>query len=350
MSQWLFNEHLLSAKRRGLRLLQEDVEQIEEEDEDDLVTSILTNFACMLSEDEVDDPTNDLEGTFDEWCMSTGELSESDTELLKQVLSEVAREAYGKANDENIRGVLRILKTTPATSYTTPNQSGLQPLPGETGVRAFLKQLRVAKHADAFGNDDVFQAKDVNVFHRAKHRYGHPYTDFNNQRSTQTALKNPTLNVHSEAEEPFTAIDSVGLGINVHYRVLNTLTGEYLTKKIDKRQAESVASDLNSEYRRVLLGEIETPLQEEYTLPALPIQESLRQPLNPAYAAYLNKSNPAWTMGGNLHQSNHQSTVVSDFKAAQLLIERRKEKFGENENRRDEFDAIRAVQQRAVKR
>ena len=29
------------------------------------------------------------------------------------------------------------------------------------------------------GNDDVFRAKDVKVFDRVNHHYGHPYTDFN---------------------------------------------------------------------------------------------------------------------------------------------------------------------------
>ena len=264
---------------------EEQIEEAEDNDDvNDFVFEALTAFAQAV-DDEVLEKSSEynLEGTLDDFC-SWQEFDEDTIDLLKGCLVAVSKEAFGEGTDEDIRSTLRILRTTPATTYTTPNKSGLQPLPGETGARAFFKQLRVAKHADSYGNDDVFQAKDVKVFDRAKFRYGNPYADFNNQKSTQTALKSPTLNV--TMKEAFCAVDSVGMNIKTQWRVLNKLTGNYITKQFDRTQAEELASDLNAEYRRVLLGEIETPsssLQEGYTLPSLPIQESLKQPLNPRY-------------------------------------------------------------------
>jgi len=140
----------------------------------------------------------------------------------------------------------------------TPNEEGMTPLPQETAARAFLKTLPIQAHPDPYGNEDAFSAKDVSVFQRAKNNYGYDYKtqgDFNNQQSTKNVhvLRNPTLNVSTE--EAFVAVDSVGLGSRTAWRVVNKLTNEYITRSIQKEDAERIADELNARFNQELLSE-----------------------------------------------------------------------------------------------
>ena len=145
----------------------------------------------------------------------------------------------------------------PKSESKTPNEKGMTPLPQEPGARAFLKTLKVSAHPDPYGNDDSFSAKDVSVFQRAKNNYGYDYKtqgDFNDQGApNKHVLRNPTLNVSNE--EAFIAVDSVGLGFVVDYRVVNKLTNEYVTRKMHKEEAEELAAELNAEFEEILIQE-----------------------------------------------------------------------------------------------
>jgi hypothetical protein len=115
MSNSLFEETLRQTSPLTAMTTKPMLCEEEEEEEDDLVTNILSAFSQTLTEDEIDDLDLDLEDYFEQWCEATGELSEDDTELLKQVLTTTAREAFGEGNDEDIRGVLKILATSPSS-------------------------------------------------------------------------------------------------------------------------------------------------------------------------------------------------------------------------------------------
>jgi hypothetical protein len=355
----LFETTLMSTKHRGLEPLDED------DDEGDLVTSILTEFSQSMTEDELEYADIDvLENYFEDWAMETGELSEDDIVALKRILMNVAEEAFSGEPEntaENIRSVLKVLQSSgektkpskgstldtlskrPEISTTTANVLG----PTPKGVRAFLDQLKVLKHSNYAGNAASFQAKDVKVFDRVKNRYGHPYTDFNSQKPTQTALANPRLNVATEA---FAAVDAVGMNMNHQHRVVNLLTGEYVTGYCNREDAERITSDLNSQFQLAMIAEglPEQPVVMSKVLPSTPLQEGLFDNSNVAkYAAYLNKSTPSKTMDGGMYQStNVDITAMADFKATAALQSRASNKFvGETET--TEQNALRSRQMKS---
>jgi hypothetical protein len=224
--------------------------------------------------------------------------------------------------------------------YTTPNKDGMQPLPNEKGVRAFLQQLKVSKYGDPVGNDAAFQAKDVKTFDRPKNRYGHPYADFNNQKSTQTPLANPRLNVQTEA---FRAVDSVGQGMRHQWKVLNRLTNEYVTHRmLNKEDAIEMASNLNKEFLRTLT-ELNVPQVQHRQLPATPLQEGLfvhDQARMNSYVAAIERTNHpmSYSVG-----ATPRTGAIHDLKQTALLVEMRKARFGEDTFNSDELSAIHSV-------
>jgi hypothetical protein len=165
----------------------------------------------------------------------------------------------------------------------------MTPLPGETSTKSFLKKLTVAQYADPYGNDYL---GGVKAFDREANRYGYNYSaknDFNNQKP-EWPLANPSLNVNTgrtDESRVFEAIDAVGLGALIHWRVLNTLTGEYVTKQVHKEDATRIARDLNNEFVK-LLGEAR---KENAPIASLPIQEGLHTELNPKYLQALQRQN-----------------------------------------------------------
>jgi hypothetical protein len=350
---------------------------------------------------------------FDSWCESN-ELSDEAISVFRETISEAAEQSYGNANDDSVRSLLKTLaQPFPKATETTPNKDGLTPEAGETSTKRFLAQLRTFKHPDPYGNQSL-DADHYKAFDREANRYGRNYSyanDWNNQRPTWP-LANPKLNVNSGAtdqREAFEAVDSVGLGAKVHWRVVNRLTNEYVTRQIEKTQAESIAAELNQEFaEQVELHEsvsrkhfeqvvttvkaIDDPqkrqahadhnavlfaqqnprfdharfhkacgtvhvnkgkVQNESSLPATALQEGLLQNDAARMDRYLDAMNKSiahsrgHTMDGGKYQStNTDITAMADFRATALLREQSKSKF-EGKTGVTEQDAVRSRQSKA---
>lgn len=213
------------------------------------VTEVLRTFANGLDE------SADLGTSFDSFCHHY-ELSEEDAAWIQDVLIETTKLAFGgrrDADDDAIRSFLKTLSQPfPKPTKTPPNQDGMTPRAGEHAIKEFLRKLEVAKHPDPFGNDG-YSADKYKAFDREANRYGRNYSyknDYNNQTPSRP-LANPTLNVDT-GNKAFEAVDSVGMGVPMHFRVVNKLTNEYVTKPIHKEEALQIASDLNREFEQVL--------------------------------------------------------------------------------------------------
>jgi hypothetical protein len=354
------------------------------------------------------DPDTSLEDNVQQFSEHM-ELDDEDSETFIGLLNDLLESAEVQDEDTAKSFLASLAKPYPKAERRYPNQEGMTPLSGETGTRAFLKNLPVDAHPDPYGNEG-FSADKYKAFDREKNRFGCNYSaknDYNN-RSPDYPLQNPILNVNTSRSNVYEAIDSVGMGIKVHYRVLNKLTNEYVTHKIEKDQAEQIAADLNNQMHKQSLDEavsrkdfrtvsnvvraIESPqkrqefadhharifsaqnprfdhqkwydacgtkcpskLHQEAAkpIPSVPLQENLFKPLNPAYAEYINKSvNPANSrvMDGGAYQSTNPAiTAVADFKATAMLNERAKAKFVGN-TETTEHQAIRSKQQRSLPR
>jgi hypothetical protein len=405
----LFETTLMATKHRGFKPLQ-DSEQVEDEQvpelDVDAITKIIEAFAQSLS--TVHDWA-DLSDTWNRFCLEN-EIPEQSVEIFTETMVEAARQTTGGETDQHVKSFLRqIQKPFPAPTTTTPNREGMSPRPGETSTKDFLKQLKVAAHSDPFGND---YRGGVKAFDRDANRYGRNYsykTDFNNQRPTWP-LANSDLNVNTgRTDEAFAAIDAVGLGALTHYRVVNRLTGEYVTKQMHREDAQQVAVELNAAFaQEVELHEsvsrkhfqqvantvraIENPKKrqefadhhaalfsqrnprfdharfhaacgtqcpsggklrnEGNQLPSTPITEGLHNRDDAKMARYVDAINKSmtyqqdFTMDGGKYQSTDTSiTALADFRATALLQERNKTKFAGKAM--TEQDAVRSQQSKA---
>jgi hypothetical protein len=210
-------------------------QDVQDDEDSAFVLEALTAFAQDLEANELDeDSDSDLETIFDAWCECCEITDPATIDILKGVLVETAKEAFGEGSDSDIRSLLSVLKTTPKVTYTTPNKEGMTPLAGEHGVKAFLTQLKVAKYGDAYGNDG-FDASKYKAFDREKNHFGYNYSaanDYNNQKPSRP-LQNPTLNVSTDNkafEAVYRAVDSVGQGFRHQYKVANLPSRRYLCK------------------------------------------------------------------------------------------------------------------------
>jgi hypothetical protein len=400
MTNNLFEQHLFSTKHRGLQPLQES-EQVTESDAA-LITDAITAFANSL---ETVEDFVDLEESWTNWC-AYHELSDQTINVLQDTLIEATEQTFGEASDASIKSFLRQLqKPFAAATTTTHNKEGMTPEAGETSTKAFLKKLTVAVHPDPYQNDYL---GGVKAYDREANRHGYNYSyknDFNNHRPTWP-LANPDLNVNSGATDQkesrvFKAVDSVGLGSLVHWRVYNTLTGEYVTQQIHKEDAQQVAAELNAEFaQQIELQEsgptrkhfqqvantvraIEDPKKRQEfadhhaalfaaqnprfdharfhaacgtkhkgkvqneAIASTPIQEGLLHrddaKMN-RYLAAMKRQN--FTASGDVAQSNHPSTAASDWRAAQALINEQRRK----EDAVTESNAVPSKQNRNVRR
>jgi hypothetical protein len=377
----LFERHLMATtllNEPDTPLLDEEVQEW---------TDVLTTFAANL------DDSDDLGEHFEAFCQ-INIFSEDEAASFQNALIGITEQTFGEATDDHIKSFLKTLNQPyPKATQTTPNQSGNSPQSGELAVRRFLQSLTVDKHANPYGktNDDAFSAKDVKTFDRIKNRYGHPYKPYNNQRPSRP-LANPSINVDIN-NRAFECVDAIGLGNKMHYRVVNRITNEFVSKQMEKTQAEAMAAELNFEYRKVLdehIAETGGPLDEggmptrkhfeqvaatvkaiedpkqrqhfadhhaaifakanprfdharwhaacgtqhvnkEAYIPSLKIQENLLKPADPRYAQYLERMNANFTMSGSLAQSDHSINHASEWKKTAQLINERKAKFEENE-------------------
>ena len=329
----LFTEHLRHSSFATKPFAEADEEANSEVNE--FIFEALTAFAWALDDDMLAEESEyDLEDLSDQWAAFEELTDEETISVLKGCLAETAAQAFGSPDDESIRGVLRILKTAPKATATTATVLG----PTPRGTKAFLQQLKVLKYGDSYGNDDVYAAKAVKQFPKDKFRYGHPYSDYNSQKPTQIALKNPTLSVHTEA---FRAVDAVGQGFTHQWRIYNVLSNEWVSPLMLKSEAEAATAELNQMY----VQELHEAANGQQAIPTTHLQENLsvrdENRMN-RYLEALNRQN--FTMSGSIAQSGGGSTMISDMKAAAQLINERKARFGEDENVRDELGAIHAYQ------
>lgn len=303
------------------------------------IAAIFTEFSAGM------DAYEDLEEAFDSF-MDHCEFDANTRQFLANTLIEtVSRETNGRVEDDDIKSFLKSLARFPKSTKTTPNEIGLTPLAGEHGTKAFLKTLVIQKHDEPFGND-AFNANRYKAFDRLAHRFGKNYDpddDYNNQRPSRP-LASPTLNVDTN-NRAFEAVDSVGMNARTHWRVVNTLTGDYVTNQIEKTVAEHIADEINREFVALVQQHNRRALHEA-NIPSTEIQHNLLKPLDPRYVAAFEKKN--WTMGGSVAQSGYSTSPITDMKAAALLVEKRKEKFGENDV--SEHNAIRTKQQKHLKK
>jgi hypothetical protein len=386
----LFEQHLLKTAAEAA-----EARQVTESNE--LIADAITGFAQSL--ETVEDWT-DLGESWALWC-ELNELSEDAIEVLQNTMIEASEQAYGGAEDHQIKSLLKILaQPFPKAGSTTPNKEGMTPEAGETSTRGFLKQLKVAAHPDPYGNDYL---GGVKAYDREANRHGYNYSyknDFNNQRPTWP-LANPSLNVNTGATDEsrvFEAIDAVGIGAKVHYRVVNKLTGEYVTRNMHQEQAEEIAADLNRKTQDLHEGvsrkhfeqvaatvkAIEDPqrrqhfadhhagifaqqnprfdlarwhaacntqdinkgkVQRNEAMASLPLQESsYLRPLDPRSIEAFNKFNaqPNYTASGNVTDSDHTVNHAAEWRATQNLLNEKKARF--ERNRVSESDAVRSKQ------
>jgi hypothetical protein len=256
MPPLLFSKHLEQTK-----LLRESSTPFLDEEIETLENTVRTFAESYLNEpDDID------LGEFFESFVQYQEYSQWEAAILEGILIEATELATGEdATDENVKlflesFVAQLAKPFPKATKTSPNREGLTPLEGEGGVKKFLRSLTVFKYPDPYGNDDSFSAKDVKVYDRVANRHGHPYSaanDWNNQKP-DWPLANPILNVQGEGRA-FEAVDSVGVGALIHWRVKNNLTGQYVTRQIHRESAIQIAAELNQDFLTSLHESIEDP-------------------------------------------------------------------------------------------
>ena len=221
----------------------EDSTPLLDEDTQDFIA-----FLTILS-DSLDD-TLDLEEQIDQFA----DINDLDENVLKHTLIEIAAGATGgQGNDRDIRRFLKALSQKPTTTTRHPNSSGMTPFATEKAVKDFLRSLPVSVQADPYHNTG-FDAVRYKQFDRTKNQYGHDNVEFNNQKPSRP-LANPTLNVNTgrtDEARAFEAIDAVGFGSKVSWRVVNRLTNEYVTRYIHVEDAKQIAAELNNDFQRAL--------------------------------------------------------------------------------------------------
>ncbi len=92
-----------------------------------------------------------------------------------------------------------ILKTQPTSRSFNPfNKGGYHPHKGETGAKAFLKQLVAHDPGEPFENDFLGGVKQ---FDRKAHRFGHDNVDYNDF-DNKGGLRDPNVQVsHQEYDD-----------------------------------------------------------------------------------------------------------------------------------------------------
>jgi hypothetical protein len=246
----LFNQHLWQSLPLHAQRIVENSDapfQDEREEYGDAVVDILQTFAethaDILDEDG-------LEEYFDEWCFEENGFAESTVRILKDVLNLSAEQEFGQIAEDNIRSLLKVLAHPLQSTETTVADivdGRIPSLPSD--AREFLRQLRVQKRKDSYGNSDAFSAKNLKVFDRAKARYGHSPASSMAGADNFPVLANPRLNV----SENFTAIDAVGMDQTHQWIVVDVNTNQILTPYLMKHEAINLAASLNKQSE--MLGE-----------------------------------------------------------------------------------------------
>jgi hypothetical protein len=316
----LFGAHLRGATTSG-ELTGSDFALTEEalrEDTEDLL-GLLEKFSVNLAD------TDDLEEHFNAF-VDINELPETEAEFLETALIEATQNVFGKhATDARVKAFLKTLSKQPGITKTTPNKSGMTA--AESGIRKFLASLTVDKHDDTYGNRGIDAANYKQFNRHGKNNYGHDNVEFNLQPNRP--LVNPRFNV--SVREAFAAVDSVGMGMNHQYKVVNVLTGEYVSRMINKDVAEEIAADLNNDFAVALQESRKQPSPNE--IASLPIQEGLHRPIPRSYLSDFSRQQKLMS-GGAVAETPAQA-----WKKNQQLIDSRKAAFDED-NTLNELDSI----------
>jgi hypothetical protein len=314
----LFETTLIATKHRGLRSLSEsEGASLSERNDTSEVIELLQQLAVTIN------PQTPLSDSM-ELFAAANNLSPDDLSFLEKTLIEATERALetDTIEEDDVRSFLAQLnKPFPKPTETSATVLGATP----KGTQAFLNQLKVQKHPDAFGNDDVFRASDVSAFNRAAHSYGHGYEPFNDQPNKP--LANARLNV--SVKEAFGIVDTTGFGERVAngYRVVNKLTSEFVSKPMHHATATQIAMDLNDEFAIAVAEAQEQELAEQPVpsdIPSTPITESILVPLS---SDKMNRYLAAFEQQKtNSNAVDQPSTIVSDWKVAALLQEKQRAK------------------------
>jgi hypothetical protein len=340
----------------------------EETTDDNLldITEALQPFAHFLELDQLDeseDTNIDLSASYDNF-IELYSIDEESAEYIAAVILESSQKMFGDSEDDTAIHFLRQLSKSLETERGEINKSGMTVPNTQIGSKAVLALHPVSRVKDAFGNLG-FSSDRYQYFPRGENRFGKE-AEFKdpNQAYNQIGgfpLMNPVLNVNTAggaanlakklpSGRAFESVDAVGIGAITHYRVLNKLSGQFVTNQIHKEQADEIAAGLNHEYEQVLsehpdlIKEFERATSKPSEIPATNLQEGLNNHSNiQRYASYLSKTAPRLDSGSRIATDTVASQAISDFKATQKLI---------NENRRpdDQIDEMAALNARSTGR
>jgi hypothetical protein len=98
-------------------------QDLKDDQDSEYVLETLTAFAHDLEANELldeDDSDTCLETIFDTWAECYQIPDQYTINVLKGVMVETAKEAFGEGSDSDIRSLMKTLATTPTVSYTTP--------------------------------------------------------------------------------------------------------------------------------------------------------------------------------------------------------------------------------------
>lgn len=194
--------------------------------------------------------TDELSESLERFAIAQN-LSPNELSFLEQTLLRATERAFQSdtIDESDVRSFLALLSKPagkPDTS-TVADQRGYEPHPSETGVNAFLRQLKVQTHPEPFGNDWLGGVKQFN----RKPHYGKANVDVN-AMSAVNQLANPRLRVSNENEAIFSAVDAVGLSQRHQYKIVNNLTSEYCSSFMNCEDAEQACIELNGEMAQLI--------------------------------------------------------------------------------------------------
>ena len=277
----------------------------EETTDDNLIdiTEPLQLFAHFLELDQLDeeeDTSIDLSASYDNF-IELYSIDEESAEYIAAVILESSQKMFGDSEDDTAIHFLRQLSKPLETERGEINKTGMTPLKNEIGSKALLSMHPMSKVKDAFGNLG-FSADKYTYFPRGENRYGKEAEFKDPSQAYNSAggfpLMSPLINVNCgnggnanlakklPSGRAFESVDGVGIGSLVHYRVLNKLTGEYVTGQIHKEQADEIANDLNQTMHQTLaenpelIKEFEPATSMPSEIPATPLEEGLNDHSN----------------------------------------------------------------------
>ena len=216
------------------------------------IRDLLTKLATIAN------PQTELSDSMELLAVSE-KLSPNDVALLETTLLQATARQFDITEEDNlsesdVRSFLALLNKPfgkADTSTTVDDMDGYRPHKDETGARAFLRQLKIARHPEPYGNDFLGGVKQFN--RHGKNNFGHDQIDYD-FASARGQLSNPILNVDADKqyEAVFSAEDSQGMGFRHQYRLLNRVTNQWCSPQMNKEDCEAAAAELNGEMAQLI--------------------------------------------------------------------------------------------------